>query len=273
MSTRDTRTPQRTPRLRLLRLLHRASLVILLSFVLLLVGLRVYPSSWLFPTFPKITHPAKGAAGDPLNIILVGSASQITRSLPRAGWLIPDPITPQTSARSATASLAHQSYPTAPVSALYVFGRIQDLAFERPTNDVQNRGHIRLWQTTLRLSAQPVWLGQASYDHGIELSGTSALPTHHISPAVDLERDALGTDLAGTRLVVTETYAAFTPPVFVAYNGSGDYYASDGEVRAMTYSQTLLPLPASTGLSAVASALKHGLFRGYDVVLTTLPLA
>jgi LssY C-terminus len=272
MSTPQTRTSQRTARLRLLRLAHRASLVIVLAFVLLLVGLRVYPSPWLFPAFPKITHTARGAAGDPLDIILVGSASQIRESFARAGWLIPDPITPQTSARIATASLAHQPYPTAPVSALYVFGRVQDLAFERPTNDVQNRGHIRLWQTSLHLGGQPVWLGQASYDHGIELSGTSALPTHHISPAVDVERDAVGTDLARTGLVVAEAHEAFTPPVFVAYNGGGDYYASDGEVLVITYSHAPLPLPASTGLSAVVSALERGLFRGYDVILTTLPL-
>src|SRR5258707_4038414 len=122
MSTRDTRTPQRTTRLRLLRLLHRASLVILLVFVLLLVGLRFYPSPWAFPTLPKITHTARGAAGDPLNVILVGSAAQITASFAQAGWLVPDPITAQTSARIAAASLAHQPYPTAPVSNLYVFG-------------------------------------------------------------------------------------------------------------------------------------------------------
>src|SRR5260221_6322298 len=272
MSTPQTGTPQRTTRLRLLHLLHRASLVILLVFVLLLVGLRVYPSPWLFPAFPKIPHPARGAAGDPLNIIRVGSAPQLMESFARAGWLVPDPIPSHPSARIAAASLAHRPYPTAPVSNLYVFGRVQDLAFERPTNDVQNRGHIRLWQTTLRLSGEDVWLGQSSYDHGIELSGTSALPTHHISPAVDVERDAVGTDLARTGLVVTETHGALTPPVILAYNGGGDYYASDGEVLVITYSHTLLPLPASTGLSAVVSALKRGLFRGYDVVLTALPL-
>jgi hypothetical protein len=274
MSTPQTRTPQRTTHLRLLRLLHllhRASLVILLVFMLLLVGLRIYPAPWIFPAFPHITHTAKGAAGDPLNIILVGSASQITESFARAGWLIPDPITPQTSARIATASLAHQPYPTAPVSALYVFGRVQDLAFERPTNDVANRGHIRLWLTTTRLGGQPVWLGQASYDHGIELSGTSALPTHHISPAVDVERDAVGTDLARTGLVVAETHEAFTPPVFVAYNGGGDYYASDGEVLVVSYGPAALPPPA--GFSAVVSALDRSLFYGYNVVLTTLPVA
>jgi LssY C-terminus len=272
MNTPQTRAPQRTTGLRRVQLLQRTGLVVLLAFVLLLVGLRVYPSPWLFPAFPKITHTARGATGDPLNIILVGSTSQITESFARAGWVIPDPITPQTSARIAAASLAHRPYPTAPVSALYVFGRVQDLAFERPTNDVQNRGHIRLWLTTQRLSGQDVWQGQASYDHGIELSGTNVLPTHHISPAVDVERDAVGTDLAKTGLVVAEAHGAFTPPVFVAYNGGGDYYASDGVVLVITYSHTPLQFPASTGLSAVVSALEHGLFRGYDVILTTLPL-
>jgi LssY C-terminus len=265
--------PSRPIRLRLVHLLQRVSLVILLAFVLLLVGLRVYPSPWLFPTLPKLTHTARGAAGDPLNIILVGTAAQITASFDRAGWLIPDPITPATSARIIAASLTHQPYPTAPVSALYVFGRVQDLAFERPTNDVQNRGHIRLWQTTIQLGDQPVWLGQASYDQGIELSGRTAFPTHHIAPAVDLERNGVGTDLARTGLVVAEAHEAYTPPVFVAYNGGGDYYASDGEVLVITYSHAPLPRPGATGLSAAVAALTRGIFRGYAAVLTTLPLA
>src|SRR5689334_12102350 len=126
MSTLHVRAPQDTSRLRLLRLVHRlhwASLLILLACSLLLVGIRVYPAPWLFPAFPRITQTAKGAAGDPLNIILVGSASQITGSFTRAGWMIPDPITPQTSARIAADSLAHRAYPTAPVSNLYAFGR------------------------------------------------------------------------------------------------------------------------------------------------------
>ena len=76
---------------------------------------------------------------------------------------MPDPITPQTSAKIAADSLAHCSYPTAPVSNLYVFGRIQDLAFEKPTNDVQNRGHIRIWKTGALIGGQSVWVGAVSY--------------------------------------------------------------------------------------------------------------
>ncbi len=256
-----------------LLLLHRASLILLLALVLLLVGVRFSPAPWVFPTLPKLTHTATGAAGDPLNVILIGDATNIAASFAQAGWLVPDPITPQTSARIVAASLAHQPYPTAPVSHLYVFGRVQDLAFEWPTTDVQNRGHIRLWLTTLRLAGQPVWLGAASYDHGFELSGRTGFPTHHIAPAVDLERDTVGTDLARTGLVVAEEHAPFTPPVFVAYNGGGDYYASDGQVLLITLVHTARPLPAPTGLSAAVAALTRGLFRAYDAILTTPALA
>lgn len=258
---------------RLVQLLHRASLVILLAVVLLLVGVRVYPAPWIFPTLPKVTHTARGAAGDPLNVVLVGSVAQISASFARAGWLVPDPIMPQTTARIVAASLVHQPYPTAPVSNLYVFGRPQDLAFEWPTNDVQNRGHIRLWQTTLQLGGQPLWLGAATYDHGIELISRTGLPTHHIAPAVDLERDTVGTDLAHTGLVVAEAYDPFTPPIFIAYNGGGDYYASDGDILLVSLSSAVHSLTTPAGFSAVVTGLTRGLFHAYVVVLTTLPLA
>lgn len=152
-----------------------------------------------------------------------------------------------------------------------MLGRKQDLAFERPTSDVQNRGHIRLWQTTRQLGGQPVWLGAATYDHGIELSGRTGLPTHHILPTVDLERDTLGADLARTGLVTAETYDPYTPPIFVAYNGGGDYYASDGQVLVVSLIHAALPAPA--GIAATYATLDRLLFRGYDAMLTMLPLA
>jgi hypothetical protein len=265
------RARQSSPWAPLVSFLHWASLAILLLCILLVAAIRVYPFSYPYPSLPKVTRTSRGATGDPLNIIMVGNASQITASFTRAGWLVPDPITPQTSARIVADSLAHRAYPTAPVSNLYVFGRVQDLAFEWPTNDVQNRGHIRLWQTPLQLHGQPLWLGAASYDHGIELSGRTGFPTHHILPTVDLERNTVDTDLDRTGLVVAEAYDPYTPPILVAYNGGGDYYASDGQVLAIALVHTALPAP--TGLAAVAAAFTRGLSHGYDAILTTLALA
>jgi len=180
---------------------------------------------------------------------------------------MPDPITPQTSAKIAADSLAHRSYPTAPVSNLYVFGRIQDLAFEKPTNDVQNRGHIRIWKTSALIGGQSVWVGAASYDSGIEQSSTNHFPTHHIAPTVDLERNAVGSDLEKTDLVKEEVDGTFTPPILYARNGGGDYYASDGDVLVINYTQAPIPLSQPAW---VIEGLKTGAFLLYDTLFTVL---
>lgn len=236
-----------------------------LGGTLLILLIRFYPYSWNFTTFPRVTQTASGGAGDPINVVFIGSQAQIARSFHQAGWLTPDPITPQTMARIAADSLAHRSYPTAPMSALYVFGRAQDLAFEKPTNDVQNRDHIRLWKTETLISAQNIWVGQASYDSGIELGATNHFPTHHIAPTVDWERNGVGADLQRTGLVQAEVDAAFAVPIFFARNGGGDFYESDGDVLVINYTAASLPLHSQT---PVVSGLKNGVFLLYDAIVT-----
>jgi LssY-like putative type I secretion system component LssY len=229
---------------------------------------RFYPYSENFATFPRLTRTASGAtgvAGDPINLVFIGSQEQITQSFHQAGWLTPDPITPQTTARIAAASLAHRSYPMAPISNLYAFGRVQDMAFEKPTNDVQNRGHIRLWTTGTFIGGQNVWAGQASYDSGIELGATSHFPTHHIAPTVDWERNSVGSDLARTGHIKSEVEAAFTTPIFAAHNGGGDLYVSDGDVLVINYTSASVPLHPPTLL---VSGLKDGIFFLYDILVT-----
>ena len=241
--------------------------ILLVLVTALIALLRFYPYTNNFPAYPKITHTQSGAEGDPINLLFVGSKDQIMHSFQQAGWLIPDTITSQTSAKIAVDSLAHRSYPTAPVSNLYVFGRVQDLAFEKPTNDVANRGHIRIWKTGVLINGSPVWVGAASYDSGIELSSTNHFPTHHIAPTVDLERNAVGADLEKTGPVKEEADATFTPPILYARNGGGDYYASDGDILVINYTQAPIPLNQPVW---VIDGLKTGVFLFYDAVLTVV---
>src|SRR5216683_6423756 len=241
--------------------------IVLVLVTALIALLRFYPYSSNFPAYPKITHTKSGAEGDPLNLVLVGSKDQITHSFHQAGWLIPDPITLQTSEKISVDSLAHRSYPTAPVSNLYVFGRVQDLAFEKPTNDVANRGHIRIWKTGVLINGSPVWVGAASYDSGIEMSSTNHFPTHHIAPTVDLERNAVGADLEKIGLVKEESYEAFTPPILFARNGGGDYYESDGDMLVINYTQAPIPLNQPVW---VIDGLKTGVFLFYDTLFTVV---
>lgn len=239
--------------------------IVLVLLTALVAVVRFYPYSYDFSAYPQITHTKSGATGDPINLLFIGSKEQITQGFHLAGWLIPDPITTQTSARIAVDSLAHRNYPTAPVSNLYVFGRVQDLAFEKPTTDVQYRGHIRIWQTRTFIGGQPVWVGAATYDSGIELSSTNHFPTHHIAPTVDLERNAVGSDLAKTGLVREEADATLTVPMLSARNGGGDDYESDGDVVVINYTQASFPPNQSVW---VIDGLKTGLFLFYDALFT-----
>lgn len=241
--------------------------VLLVLFIALVALIRFYPYNYNFSAYPKVTQTQSGAAGDPLNLVFVGSKDQIMQSFRQAGWLIPDPLTPQTSAKIAADSQAHRSYPTAPLGNLYVFGRVQDLAFEKPTSDVQNRGHVRLWQTEKRIDGQPIWVGQASYDDGIQLNGANRLPTHHIAPTVDLERNSVGSDLATTGLVKEKVQTAFSAPILFAWNENGDYYTSDGDALVINYTQTPIQL---TQPATVISGLKNNFFLLYDTTLTAL---
>jgi LssY C-terminus len=100
-------------------------LVLLIACILLI---RFYPYTYNFTGFPSITHTI-GADGDPVNLVFAPDKDQVLHSFQQAGWLLPDPITLQTAKKIAIDSLAHRSYPTAPVNNLYVFGRVQDLAF------------------------------------------------------------------------------------------------------------------------------------------------
>lgn len=129
-------------------------------------------------------------------------------------------MTPETCAKIAIDSLSNRPYPTAPVSDLYLYGHKQDLAFEKPTNDVQNRGHIRLWDTHTETNHEEVWIGSATYDHGIEIGSNTHLPTHHISPSVDKERDRVYQALRP--YVRSEAVASFAQPNLFGKNGAVD---------------------------------------------------
>jgi hypothetical protein len=263
----DRRSAERSARTwRIIRVTLLVALVLLAGLLLLI---RLYPYPANFPSLPRITHTASGVPGDPVNIVFVGSEQQISRSFQAAGWLVPDPIDAQSIAKIAAASLMHSSYPTAPVSNLYVFGHPQDLAFERPTNDVANRGHVRLWKSSMVIGGEPVWVGQASYDQGIELSATNRLPTHHIAPAVDQERDAVGSDLSKTGMVVSEITGPYMTPIFTARNGGGDFYASDGDVRVINFTHSSEQVTSSdSGFAAVVLGAKRAIFRVYDLLLS-----
>ena len=73
--------------------------------------------------------------------------ASLAASFAAAGWYRADEIDLVTSLRISVDSVFGRKYSTAPVSNLYLYGRKEDYAFERPGKNVRQRDHVRFWNT------------------------------------------------------------------------------------------------------------------------------
>lgn len=206
---------------------------LVVSYFLLPEGWRVYGHRHpALENAPTITHTKSGIPGDPLNLALIGTESQLQLGMLAAGWYPADPITLESSLRIAADTVFHRSYDDAPVSGLYLFGRKQDLAFEKPIgNDPRRRHHVRYWKSDkLDDAGNPLWFGAATLDERVGLSHTTGEITHHISPDVDKERDLILTDLKQAGALAEVDWVDGFQPKLEGHNGGGDRWFTDGRL-------------------------------------------
>lgn len=184
---------------------------------------------------PLTTLNRNGKPGDPINMQISSTNGQIGAAFGSAGWYRADEIDFITSARISIDSILGRAYSTAPVSNLYLYGRKEDMAFERPGHNVRQRDHIRLWNTNRGGSdSRPIWIGSATKDVKVELSKTNHLPTHCIAPDLDDERDLVVSELAQTGFVVEDTTRPGFGKETDGFNGGGDPYFTGGQVAVLT---------------------------------------
>jgi hypothetical protein len=194
------------------------------------------------PETPLTTFNHSGKPGDPINIQLLGTNGQSGAAFATAGWYRADEIDFVTSVRISVDTLLGRKYATAQVSNLYLYGRKEDMAFERPGRNVRQRDHIRIWKTALNGSdGRPIWIGSATKDTKVELARTNYLPTHHIAPDVDAERDLVVSELAQTGYVVGDTTRPGFGKETHGLNGGGDPYFTDGQVAFLTLANVTTP--------------------------------
>ncbi|MES2661294.1 MAG: LssY C-terminal domain-containing protein [Verrucomicrobiota bacterium] len=186
-----------------------------------------------------LTHTGTGLPGDPLDIALVGDEGDVVRALAAAGWKPADALSFESSVRIAVDTVFDKPDPNAPVSSLYLFGRKEDLAFEKPVgNSPKERHHVRFWKSTELKDGRPLWLGSATHDIGVELSRTTGQVTHHIAPDVDAERDMLISELTAAEHVLETTWIDGYQTVQQGRNGGGDPWHSDGRLPVVKLTDT-----------------------------------
>ena len=157
----------------------------------------------------------------------------MNRIIRSAGWFLADPLGLRSDLKIAADTVLERSYDDAPVSNLFLFGRREDLAFEKPVgHDPKQRHHVRFWKSTeLDDKGRPLWFGSVTYDKRVGLSYTTGQITHHIDADIDVERDGLFDDLNRTGEIVD---AQFIDPFHKAregHNGGGDQWHTDGRLR------------------------------------------
>ena len=171
-----------------------------------------------------------GRAMEPVGLVFVGSRDELEAAFEAAGWQEADPVNIHTILRLYSAGLHHRANASAPVTPAFLAGRPQDLAFERAVDagSVSKRHHTRIWASGFALAdGTPIWVASASLDDRVEIKFPSLLPNHHISPAIDLERDFIARSLLGTGLVSDETRLQAVPPE-LGTNAAGDPFFTYG---------------------------------------------
>ena len=167
--------------------------------------------------------------GDPLNLIVVGSSDQILSAFKQAGWDEARKLGTVTAVGTMRAMVSDNSYEKAPVSQLYLFGRPEDLAFEKILNTFMKRHHLRLWRTLVPApDGREIWLGASTHDIGMDVH--LGVVSHAIDPNLDAERAKVGADLEAGGLVAAERLVSRPNPLTEGKTATGGTWTTDGQM-------------------------------------------
>ena len=220
------------------------SIVLLLAFWFVLTYLALPRLHQLFTTlyvpdyFMARTKTADGLLGDPVNLALMGSEADIHAAMRRANWIQADPITLRSSLGIIKSSVTRKSYPAAPVSDLYLFGRKHDFAYQQEVDgNASQRHHVRFWRVpegwTLPGGQHVEWLAAGTYDKSVGLSSLTLQITHKIDENIDAERDYIIDTVRyqdhDCDVDVIEQFST----AFHDRNGGGDAVRTDGHMPVL----------------------------------------
>jgi hypothetical protein len=225
---------------KLLKPSHLIIAILLLIILWVLLSYLLVPDLWKHHEYkvkkiqssPKLTTTSVGIPGDPLNFSVIGNEQDLIKAMLVSGWYPADPITLKSSLKIALSTLLHRPYTDAPVSHLYLFGRKEDLAFEKPVgHDARERHHVRFWLGPSQGDDQTTyWLGAVTFDRSVGFSHTTGQITHHIAPDIDVERDGLIADLQTAKQLSNIDWIDDFQNMQQGKNGGGDPWHTDGRM-------------------------------------------
>jgi len=207
------------------------------------IGLKILQSRQV----PSYTVTGDGLPGDPVNVVLVGTLQQLRSAFAALGWFEADRLGLTSSWGMARSFVLNAPYPTAPFSTLYLFGRGQDIGFQKAIdNSPRKRHHVRFWALSrtrasatwgtadfwLGLERPPdnesvLWIGAATKDTGLSFTRLSFQITHATDSDTNAERDYIVSELKKSRSIeAVKVYQAGENLPTERVN----HYITDGEI-------------------------------------------
>jgi len=190
---------------------------------------------------PRFTRGNDGLLVDPVNIILVGTKEDLIKAFEKIGWDKADKLSINSSIKMIERFIDNRSYPNAPFSSLFLFGKRQDIGFQQSIgNSPRKRHHIRFWAINTDKEIDPfdlnfwtkkrrikpdkicTWMGAGSEDVGFAFTLTYQL-SHRVDPEVDKERKYILDLLKKSKQIGKVTY--YKPGNFKVGK-----YISDGRI-------------------------------------------
>jgi hypothetical protein len=196
---------------------------------------------------PSYTITGDGLPGDPVNVALVGTLQQLRAAFAAVGWVEADRLGLASSWGMVRAFLLNKPYPTAPFSTLYLFGRGQDIGFQKAIdNSPRKRHHVRFWALSLTRAQSTwgeadfwlntdrpleketvIWVGAGTRDTGLSLTRLSFQITHATDSDSNTERDYIIAELMkGGWIAGVKTYQSGQVLPAERVN----HYITDGEI-------------------------------------------
>lgn len=183
-------------------------------------------------SLPRRVNDQFNNLGDMVNFAIVGSQKDVQAALEAATWHVADTSNEKAVVNALMETYESKDYLAMPMSTLYLFGRKQDFGYEmvEPIAMVASRHHFRIWKAPFTWKGQEVWVGAGTHDIGFAKDKRNNNVTHKIDPAVDGERDNIGSSLQKANKAKTLSYYLPPNPVQDAKNATGDGYHSDGKL-------------------------------------------
>jgi hypothetical protein len=196
---------------------------------------------------PRFTITGDGLPGDPVNLVLTGTLQQLHAAFTTAGWSGTDRLGLASSWGMIRAFVFNSPYPTAPFSTLYLFGRGQDVGFQKAIdNSPRKRHHIRFWALSLAHAdstlgtasfwlntdrppdgARVHWVGAGTKDTGFSLTRLTFQITHATDADTNAERDYIIAELRKNGVIGKATSYQAGQQLGVS---QVNHYVTDGEV-------------------------------------------